>query len=171
MRGELAEAELGGGTEVFGGEGTGEEFWPGGGGDHGGIVGGEGKGGEGYREAAAVGFGLEAAAEFRVGGDSAGDDEAVGAEGFGSGECLTEEIADDGVLEGGDEVEGLGVEEGESFGGRGLEGGVGGEGAAAGFDGFRHVVGLGVAEDGGLDAAEGEVERGGGGVRRSHPFR
>ena len=37
---------------------------PGGGGDHGGVVGGEGDGGEGDGEAAAVGFGLEAPAQF-----------------------------------------------------------------------------------------------------------
>ena len=40
----------------------------------------------------------------------------------------------------------------------GFEGWVGGEAAAASFDGVVHVVGLGVAEDGGFDSAEGEVE-------------
>ncbi len=94
----------------------GEELWPGGGGDHGGVVGGEGEGGEGYGEAAAGGFGLEAAAELGVGGYSAGDEDAAGSVGLGGGEGLTEEIAYYGVLEGGYEVEGLGVEEGEGFG-------------------------------------------------------
>ncbi len=163
MGGGLAEAELGGGGEVFGGEVAGEEFGPGGGGDHGGVVGGEGEGWEGDGEAAAGGFGGETAAEFGVGGDATGDDEAAGSEGLGGGEGLAEEVADDGVLEGGDEVEGLGVEEGEGFGGGGFEGGVGGEGEAAGFDGLGHLIRLGIAEDGRFDSAEGEVVAGGGG--------
>src|ERR1700692_2663892 len=101
----LAEAKLGGCAEVFGGEVPGEELWPGGGGDHGGIVGGEGERREGDGEVAAVGFGLEAEAEFAVAGDSSGDDDAARAEGFGRGEGLALEIADDGVLEGGDQIE------------------------------------------------------------------
>ena len=55
-----------------------EEAWPGGGGDHGGVVGGEREGGEGDGEAAGVGFGGEAGAQLVVGGDSSGDEE-VGA--------------------------------------------------------------------------------------------
>ena len=85
---DVSEAELGGGGEVFGGEVVGEEAGPGGGGDHGGVVGGEGEGWEGDGEAAAVGFGGEAAAELGVGGYSSGDDDAVGSEGFGGGEGL-----------------------------------------------------------------------------------
>ena len=128
---------------------------PGGGGDHGGVVGGEGEGWEGDGQAALGGFGGEAAAEFGVGGDASGDDDAAGTEGFGGGEGLAEQVADYGVLEAGDEVEGLFVEEMQGFGG--FEVGVGGEGLAAGFDSLLHGVGLGVAKDGGFDAAEGEV--------------
>ena len=83
--------------------------------------------------------------------------EAASSVGFGGGEGLAEEVADYGVLEGGYEVEGLLVAEGEGFGGFRLSG-IGGERGAAGFDGGVHVVGFDVAEDGGLDAAEGEVE-------------
>ena len=50
---------------------------------------------------------MKAAAEFGVGGDPAGDYDAAGAEGFGRGEGLALEVAYDGVLEGGDEIEGL----------------------------------------------------------------
>ncbi len=73
------------------------------------------------------------------------------------------EVADDGVLEAGDEVEGLLVEQVEGFGGFYIW--VGSQGAAAGLDGRLHGVGLGVAEDSGFDAAEGEVERHWGRVR------
>ncbi len=147
---------------------SGEEFGPGGGRDHGGVVGGQGEGGEGDGERALVGFGGEAAAELGVGGDSAGDEDGAGAEVLGRGKGLLEEVADDGVLEAGEEVEGLwvegpvGDEASDVIGGRAE--GVG-DGAAS-FDGGLHAVGLRVAEDGGLDAAEGEVEvRAGGGIR------
>ena len=76
----LSEAELGGRAEVFCGEVLGDELGPRGGGDHGGVVGGEGERRKGDGQAATVGFGLEAAAKFAVGGDSAGDDDAVGTE-------------------------------------------------------------------------------------------
>jgi hypothetical protein len=50
------------------------------------------------------------------------------------------------------------VAEFDCCGGVGCDGGAGGECGAAGFDGLAHGVGLDVTEDGGLDAAEGEVE-------------
>jgi hypothetical protein len=137
---------------------VGEELGPRGGGDHGGVVSGQSQRREGDGEAAAVGFGLKAAAELTVGGDSAGDDDAVGAEGFGCGEGLALEVADYGVLEGGDEVEGLLIAEICDGGRFGSDGGVGGERGAAGLDARAEMVGFDVAEDCGLDAAEGEVE-------------
>jgi hypothetical protein len=95
----LAKAELGGCGEIVWGEVFDEELWPCCGGDHGGVVGGEGERGEGDGQVAAIGFGLEASAEFAVGGYSAGDDDAARAEGLGCGEGLAEEVAYDGVLE------------------------------------------------------------------------
>ena len=49
----------------------------GGGGDHGGIVGGEGAAGEIDIDAAAAGLGFEGDAEFAIGGDAAGDEDAA----------------------------------------------------------------------------------------------
>ena len=108
---------------------------------------------------AAGGFGGEAGAEFAIGGDAAGDQDGAGSEGLGGGEGLADEVADYGGLKGGYEVEGLRVAEGKGFCWlevRGVE-----ECGAAGFDSCGHGVGLDVAEDAGLDAAEGEVEAGG----------
>src|ERR1700746_3607584 len=103
----MAETKLGGCAEIVWREVVREELGPRGGGDHGGVIGGESQRRKGDGEAAAVGFGLKAAAKLGVGGDPTGDDNAVGAEGFGRGEGLALEVADYGVLEGGDEVEGL----------------------------------------------------------------
>jgi hypothetical protein len=154
----LAEAKLGNCAEIFGREVVGEELGPRGSGDHGGVVRRQSQRRKGDGEAAAVGFGLKPAAELAVRGDSAGDDDAVGAEGFSGGEGLALEVADYGVLEGGDQVEGLLVAEfcyGVGFGG---ETGIGGENGAAGFDACAEMMGFDIAEDGSLDAAEGEVE-------------
>jgi len=163
----LAEAELGGGGEVVVGEVLGEEFGPGGGGDHDGVVCGEGEGGEGYGKFMSHCIGGEAAAEFGVGGDSARDEDGAGTEMLGGGEGLLEEIPDNGVLEAGEEIEGLGLEgvAGDELG-DGFEGGleIVGDGSAE-LDCGLHGVGLGVAENGGFDAGEGEVEaRVGGGI-------
>jgi len=176
------------------GEFFGLEAGPGGGADHGGVVSGQGQGREGYADVAAGGFSGEAGAEFAVGCHSAGDEDAADAEGFGGGEGLLHEVADDRVLEAGDEVEGgLGTEgEGFCFGGGG-SGGCGRnsrsfdsppqrrrpvagdpgslrslrmtvicreEAGGAGVGLFAEVVELDVAEDGGLDAGEGEEEMG-----------
>jgi hypothetical protein len=177
------------GGEVGGGEGLGQEFGPGGGGDHGGVVSGESEGGEADAEAEAGGFGGEAGAEFAIGGDAAGDEDAARAKGFGGEEGLLHEVADDGVLKAGDEVEGLrlhvaegvfdggptagaascvgglpGPERRGTWGTRSFWGaggvGAGEEGVAAGFGFGAEVVELDVAEDGGLDAGEGEEETG-----------
>lgn len=134
---------------------------PGSGGDHGGVVGAKGKGGEGDGEPAAGGLGGEAAAEFGVGGDAAGDEDGAGACAFRGGEGLLEEAADDRVLEAADEVEevlrevALGAERRDEF-----WGGAGGVGdvLATSLRGGKEVVGLEMAEDGCLDAGEGEVE-------------
>jgi len=139
------------------------ELGEGGGGDHGGVVGGEGDGGEGYGEVAAGGFGVDAAAEFGVGGYASSDEQGLGAVVLGGGEGGAGEVVRDRGLEAGDEVQGFGVEEFESLGeGFGVAGfGVGEAGFAecggADFDAGLHVVEFGIAADGGLDAAEGEI--------------
>ena len=154
----LAETKLGGGTEVFRGEVFGEELRPRGSGDHGGVVGRECKRREGDGQAAAVGFSLEAAAEFAVGGDSAGDDDAAGAKGFSGGERLALQVADDGVLEGGDEVQGLLVAEFDDGFGSGREAWISSQGGAAGLYAVTEMMGFDETKDRGLDPAEGEVE-------------
>jgi len=106
----LAEAELGSGGEVVGSEVLCHELGPGCGGDHGGIVGGEGEGWEGNWKGMFCGFGGEAATELGVGGHTAGDEDGAGVEVVGGGEGLLEQTADYGVLEAGEEVEGLVVE-------------------------------------------------------------
>ena len=163
----LPESELGRGFEGVGRELVGEEFWPGGGGDHGGVVRGESDGGEGEGEIAAGGFGGEAAAKLGVSGDSSADEQAAGAEVLDGQECGAGEIVRDGGLEAGDQVEGFGVEMGEGSGegfgiGRlGVDEVRDTEGVGTGFDAVVHSVEFGVAADGRLDAAEGEVEAGG----------
>ena len=102
------------------------ESRPGSGGDHGGVVSGKGQRGErddemrvaGLRSnrrsfdslrplrmtkllVAAGGIGSEAGAEFAVGGYSTCNEDAADAEGFGGGEGLFEQVADNGVLEAG----------------------------------------------------------------------
>ena len=95
----------------------------------------------------------EAGAQFAVGGHSAGDEDAVRAEARRRRRSCVR-VADDGVLEAGDEVEGLRVAEREGF--------VRASSAAASASRRAameaHVVDLDVAEDGGLDAAEAEEE-------------
>ena len=141
----LSEAELGSRAEVFCGKVLGNELGPGGGRDHGGVVGRKGERRKGDGQAAPIGFGLKAAAKFAVGGDPAGDDDAVGTEGFGGGEGLTLQVADDGVLEGGDEVEGLLIAQvGRIFW---CDARIGGECCAAGFDARAEVMGFDVAQD------------------------
>ena len=156
----LAEAKLGGGGEVVGSEVSGEEFGPGGGSDHGGVVCGEGEGGKGDGDCSAVRLGCEAAAELGVCGDSARDEDGASAERLCGGEGLLEEVADDGVLKAGEEVEGLRL---EGFGSDEM-GDVSGRGAqrmsdgAAGLDRRLHVMRLRVAKDRTFDAREREVE-------------
>lgn len=152
----LSELELRRGSEVVGGEVFEEELGPGGGSDHRGVVGGEGERGKGDREALGGGFGLKTAAQLTVGGDSAGDDDAAGSKALGGGQGLADEDADDGVLEARDEVEGLGVHQGERVFGTGVRDLR--ERGLAGVGGLPHAVRLHVAEYGGLDTGEGEVE-------------
>jgi len=159
-RGSDAEGEGGVGDEGGGGELAGLEAGPGSGGDHGGVVSGEREGGEGDAEAAALSLRSEAGTKLAVGGDSAGDEDAGGAEGFGGGEGLLDEVADNGVLEAGDEVEGLGIALGERVFYGWLRGSIGTdeEGLAAGLSLRAEVVKLDVAQDGGLDTGEREEE-------------
>ena len=113
---------------------------------------------------AARGFRGETAAELGVGGDSPADEQAAGSKVFDGGERGAGQIVGDCGLEAGDEVEGFGVEVGErrsqgfGVGGLRVDEVFGSEGRGAGFDSSAHVVELGVAADGGFDAAEGEVE-------------
>jgi len=67
-------------------------------------------------------LGGEALAEFAVGGDAAGDQDAARTEGFSGGEGLLHQVADHGVLEAGDEVQGLRIAGCE----RGFDSGAGG---------------------------------------------
>ena len=84
---------------VGGREVAGEKFGPGGGGDHGGVVGGEREGGKGDGQAALRCHGGEAGAELAIGGDAAGDEQAVRAIVLGSGEGLAAEVVDNCALE------------------------------------------------------------------------
>ena len=109
-------------------------------------------------EVAASGLRGEACAQLAIGGHSAGDQDAGGAERFLCREGFAEQIADDGVLKACDQVEGLRVGGGESVFNGGLGGrvGAGEEGFATGF-GFRaQVVKFDIAKDRGLDAGKRE---------------
>ena len=133
---------------------------PGSGRYHSGIVRGESQGWEGDVEVAAGGLGGEAGAQFAIGGNSSGDEDAGDTEGFLGGEGLLQQIADDGVLKAGDEIEGLRVAGGKCLfeGGSGESVGTGKEGFAAGL-GFRaEVVELNVAENGRFDSGKREEE-------------
>ena len=163
----MAEAKLRGRAKGLCGEVSGDEFGPRRGGDHGGIVGREGKRREGDGQAAAIGFGLEPPAEFAVGGHPAGDDDAVGTEGFCSRKGLALEVADDGVLKGSNEVEGLLIAELYNRSGFGCEIWVSSKGRPAGCDARVKMVGLDVAQNRGFDTAEGEIEAGSFGYRGS----
>ncbi len=149
--------ELCGGLQAVCGEGVGLELGPGGGGDHGGVVGCERERGEGDGEIPFCGLGGEALAELTVGGDTTRDDDGFCAEGFGGGEGSAEEVVDDGALEAGDEVEGGFVAEGEDVGEFGFGDLCEECFAARGDAGRLHGVGFDVAEDGGLDAGERKI--------------
>jgi hypothetical protein len=100
---------------------------------------------------------FEGGAELGVGGDAAGDEYRGGVELPGGEHGAIDEIADDGVLEFADERECLrGAEREElfEFAFATIEGVLAGEDFGAVFAVFAEVV-----EDGGLDAAEAEVER------------
>ena len=78
------------------------------------------------------------------------------AEGFGGGKGLAHKIADNRGLERGDQVERLLVAEAGCMSGSKFRGC--GQRSAANFDACRHLVRLHVAQNRGLDAAEGEIE-------------
>ena len=154
LQSSLAEGERGDRREAGWGKFASLEAGPGRGSDHSGVVGGEGQRGEGHAEVASGGFGGEAGTKLAVGGNSAGYEDAGGAEGFLGSEGFLHQVADDGALETGDEVEGLRVAGGES----GFDGGVGrGIGSSeerlpASFGFGAEIVELDVAENGGLDS-------------------
>ncbi len=109
-------------------------------------------------QVAASSFRGEAHAQFAIGSHSAGDQDTSGAESFLRREGLAQQVADDGVLKAGDQVESLRVGSGESIlnGGFGGRVGTGEECFAAGF-GFRaQVVQFDIAKDRGLDAGKRE---------------
>jgi len=133
------------------------ELGIGGCGDHGGVVGAEGAAGEIGGDAGGLAALFEGGAELGVGGDAAGDEDRGGVELLGGAHGAIDEIADDGVLEFADEREclrGAVWEELFEFAFAAGESFLAGEDFGAVFTVFAEVV-----EDGGLDAAEAEVER------------
>ena len=171
----LAEAQLRGWFEGVGSEVAGQELGPRGGGDHGGIVGGERNAGKGDGEMCRGGHVLEHLAQVAIGSDASADEYAAGAKVLGGVEGGASEILDHGVLEAGNEVEGLGVEVWQRVREVGLVG-LGfvqadvAEGVLADSDGGMHPVQLDVATSGCLDAGEGHVEAGGVIIRRESGF-
>lgn len=160
MQSLAAEDERGVGGQVLTGKLAGDEMWPGGCGNHGSIVRGEGKRGEGNLDAAACGFGGEAAAQLAVGGHAAGNQDAGDTKCLGCCEGFFEQVANYGVLKAGNQVERGGVTGGQGLLECGLWGRVGSgeESFAAGFGLGAQVVQLNVAQHGSLDAGEGEEE-------------
>ena len=154
----LSEAELRSCAEVFCGEVACEIPGPPRGGDHHGVISGEGKRGKGNRKAATVCFGLKAAAKLSIGGDSAGDNNAQCAERLCCCEGLADEVADDGVLEGGDEVEGLPITERDDLLRCWLDAALCCQSGTTSLDRLSHAVGFGETENGGFNTAEGEIE-------------
>ena len=149
--------------EGVGSEVVGEELGPRGGGDHGGIVGGERDGREGdgeFRVGGAVG---EDEAQMAVGGDAPTDEDPVRSIVLGGIEGGASEILDDRVLKAGDEVQGFSVEVRQRVGEVGLvrlcfmQAEVA-ESLLAGGDGGVHGMELDVAASGCLDAGERHVE-------------
>ena len=109
-------------------------------------------------QVAASRFRGEARAQLAIGGHSAGDQDTSGAEGFLCRKGLAQQVADDGVLKAGDQVESLRVGSGEGIlnGGFGGRVGTGEECFATGF-GFRaQVMQFDIAKDCGFDAGKRE---------------
>ncbi len=109
-------------------------------------------------QVAASSFSGEACAQFTVGGDAPSDEDAISAEGFLCIEGLAEQVADDGVLKAGDQVESLRVGCGQCIldGWFGRSIGAGEEGFATSFSLGAQVVEFDVAKDGCFDAGERE---------------
>ena len=146
--------------EIWGRKLPGEETGPGSSGDHCGIVSGEAESGEVDLESAPQGLGGEAAAQFAIGSDAPSNQYFCYSEGLGCGEGFAQQIADDGVLEAGDEVErgGVAVREGLVEGRPGWRSRTGKESVAPGFSFGAQVVKLDVAQHRGLDAGKREEE-------------
>src|SRR6202042_3041226 len=86
------------GIESSVGEVVGAELVVGGGGNHGGVVCGEGAAGEEYFEAGGLGGVLKGGAELGVCGYATGDQDAFGVELFGCEHGAFDQVADNGVL-------------------------------------------------------------------------
>jgi hypothetical protein len=150
-----AQAQSGIGREVGFGEFACKVSRIGGGGDHGSVVGGKLARREVDGETFFVRGVLEGGAEFAIGSDASSDKEgrhvvlACGRERF------VDEVVHHGALERGDEIECDGVAERKVVARRELRAAA--ECATALLDAAFHVVGFEIAQDGGLDAAVGEV--------------
>src|ERR1022692_4276911 len=92
----LGQREVGVSADIEGGELASREFRERGGGDHGGIVGGE----SGGREMDRIGQlrGAGGGAQSRIAGDSAGNNEAARPDGCGRGGGAGEQFVDYGIL-------------------------------------------------------------------------
>ena len=99
-QGEIGDGVEGGVLEFAGGEEA-----VAGGGDHGGVVGGEGAAGEEGFDVEFFCFAFEGGAKFGVGRNSTGDEDGAGAGFLGGGEGAGDEIGDDRTLKAGDQIE------------------------------------------------------------------
>ena len=97
------------GGQFFRSDLLGKQLGPRCGGDHRGVVGGERERREGDGQAMIGGLGGEADAQLAIGRYSSGDEEAGRAELLGGAKGLAAEVVDDGSLEGGDEIQRLGI--------------------------------------------------------------
>jgi hypothetical protein len=135
----------------------GAEVGVGGGGDHGGVVCGEGAAGEEGFEAGGFCALFEGGTELGVGGYSAGDEDAFGLELFGGGHGAVDKVADHRVLKFPYQSQRLRAAKGQQlveFSFAAGEGGFPFENFLAVFAVFADVV-----ENRGFEAAETEVER------------
>ena len=84
------------GSDVERGEVASLEFGEGGGGDHRSVIGGESGGWEVHRIGKVGGTGR--GSQSRIAGDSTGNDEAAGSDGFGSGGSARKQLVDHRML-------------------------------------------------------------------------
>ena len=162
----LTQAKLRRRFKRVGGEVAGKKLGPRCRGDHGGVVGGERNGGECDGEVGVGGGTGEDGTEMAVGRDSAADQYAARAEVLCGIEGSAGKILDDRVLKARDQVECLRVEMAERCGKRSGVGGFGvdevlcAQGSSALADSSLYPMGINVAANRSLDAAEGHIEAG-----------